>query len=357
MVGLSAHKEVATFDWKAAATNAECSTNALPVNEPGFIIYDESFKKIIGTSPELEFVEVRDDKFAHEAGVYIQSTDRNYFTSNYQSNKSVEVYSVDTTHHRTEQHSFPAVKNPNGGCWYQDTILFCSQGDLTHPSALVLVDPQTSASTTLINNFHGRPFNSVNDVVIHHPNDDIWFTDPTYGYEQAFRQSPQLPSQIYRFKPSTGQIWCVADGFVQCNGLCFSPDYKKLYVTDTGAVQAHGTPGNGQNFSLNPRLPSSIYEFDVVDGGTRLANRKFFAYCSSGVPDGIKCDDEGNVYSGCGDGIHVWNREGLLIGKIFVGSVVANFNFARGGVWTMAQEKLFFARIKARGALASIEGH
>jgi hypothetical protein len=57
------------------------------------------------------------------------------------------------------------------------------------------------------------------------------------------------------------------------------------------------------------------------------------------------------------DGVHVWNAEGLLIGKIHVGSVVANFNFARGGVWIFAEERLFFATINARGALASIEGH
>jgi hypothetical protein len=57
------------------------------------------------------------------------------------------------------------------------------------------------------------------------------------------------------------------------------------------------------------------------------------------------------------DGVHVWNSEGLLIGKIYVGSTVANFNFARGGVWIFAEERLFFATINTRGALASIEGH
>ena len=168
---------------------------------------------------------------------------------------------------------------------------------------MVLVHPSTSTSEIILNNFYGREFNSINDVVIHHERDEIWFTDPTYGFEQAFRPPPVLPSQVYRFKPSTGQIWCVADGFVQCNGLCFSPDYKRMYITDTGALQAHGTPANGQNISINPRLPASIYSYDVVNNGTRLANRQMFAYCVVGVPDGIKCDEAGNVYSGCGDGV------------------------------------------------------
>lgn len=76
-----------------------------------------------------------------------------------------------------------------------------------------------------------------------------------------------------------------------------------MYITDTGALQAHGGPAGGQNISVNPRLPASIYSYDVVDEGTRLANRQMFAYIDAGVPDGIKCDEAGNVYSGCGDGV------------------------------------------------------
>lgn len=174
---------------------------------------------------------------------------------------------------------------------------------------------------------------------------------PTYGYEQAFRPSPMLPSLVYRFKPSTGQIWCVADGFDQCNGLCFNPDYTKMYITDTGSLQAHGTPATGQNISFNPRLPASIYEYDVVENGTRLANRRMFAFVDVGVPDGIKCDELGNVYSGCGDGVHVWNAEGTLIGKIYTGGVVANFNFAKEGMWLMAEEKMFHCELGVKGCL------
>lgn len=84
-------------------------------------------------------------------------------------------------------------------------------------------------------------------------------------------------------------------------------------ITDTGALLAHGTPAYGQQITVNPRLPASIYEYDVVDNGTRLANRKMFAFCDSGIPDGIKCDTAGNVYSGCGDGVHAWSNDGTLV--------------------------------------------
>lgn len=171
-------KAISKFDWKAAATNQD-HFSTLITGGPAFIVYNSSFEALIGPDPTLTLVETRADKFAHEAGVYIQKTDSNYFTSNYQSGKSVEIYSVDSKTHKVEQHSFPDVKNGNGGCWYRDRILFCAQGDLTSPSALVLVDPSTSSSETLINNFHGRPFNSLNDVVVHHANDDLWFTGKT----------------------------------------------------------------------------------------------------------------------------------------------------------------------------------
>ncbi|KAF2717891.1 calcium-dependent phosphotriesterase, partial [Polychaeton citri CBS 116435] len=237
-------------------------------------------------------------QFAVDAlSVYIQT--RNGTLSEncrrYQSGRNVNVYAIDCASLEIEKVNLPHLVNANGACKYQEGMLFCCQGDLTTPSALVLAHPHQDRSQILLNTYHGRQFNSINDVVIHNMTGDICFTDPTYGYEQAFRPSPVLPSQVYRFRPATGHVVCVADGFVQCNGLCFSPDYEKMYVTDTGAVQAHGTPGNGLNFSLNPRLPSTIYVYDVVDDGKRLANRRVFAYCSSGVPDGIKCDQDGNI--------------------------------------------------------------
>jgi sugar lactone lactonase YvrE len=56
-----------------------------------------------------------------------------------------------------------------------------------------------------------------------------------------------------------------------------------------------------------------------------------FAYASPGIPDGIHCDTNGNVYSGVGDGVHVWNTAGKLLGKIYLGRFAANFRFAGEG--------------------------
>ncbi|KAF4549608.1 Hypothetical protein D9617_21g098290 [Elsinoe fawcettii] len=326
---------------------------SLKIDRATYVAYDDCFVTSIGDSPELQLIEARNDRFAHEAGVYISGLDQQFFTSNWQSGGRIDCYSIDCKTHEIRLLSAPRIKNANGACNYRNGVLFCDQGDLTTPSALLFYQPRTGDVVSILDHFHDRPFNSINDVVVHPQTGDIWFTDPTYGYEQGFRGPPRLPSQVYRFNREKNQIWCVADGFVQCNGLCFSPGFDKMYITDTGAIQAHGTPADGFNMSSNPRLPASIYVYDVVDGKW-LANRQMFAYSSSGVPDGIKCDDKGNVYSGCGDGVHVWDSEGTLIGKIYTGCVVGNLNFSPHGLWIMAEEKLFLAKIRAKGALESI---
>jgi len=348
----SSYTHVLEIDTVKAAT--DISLAQIASKESCFVSYNPSFKRLLGENAAIELREERSQKFAHEAGVYIKSTDCNYFTSPFQGHGTIEVHEVSHATGKVRAVKFDHVVNPNGACKYKDSILFCSQGDRTTPSALVLVDPKTSESKILLNNFHGREFNSINDVIVHHGRDEIWFTDPTYGYMQDFRPAPKLPIQVYRFKPSTGEVWCVADGFAQCNGLCFSPDYSKMYVTDTGAVQSHVGPGHGNVFSFNARLPATIYVFDVVDGKF-LANRRMFAFCDSGIPDGIKCDVEGNVYSGCNGGVFVWNPEGTLISKIWVDHEVPNFNFVSNGMWILAHEKLYFCKMESKGTLVAVE--
>ena len=73
-----------------------------------------------------------------------------------------------------------------------------------------------------------------------------------------------------------------------------------------------------------------------------------------GCSVGIHCDSKGNVYAGCGDGVHVWNPSGKLIGKIYTGMNAANFQFAgQGRMVIMGRTKLFYATLAASGASLS----
>lgn len=74
----------------------------------------------------------------------------------------------------------------------------------------------------------------------------------------------------------------------------------------------------------------------------------------TGVPDGIKCDSDGKVYSGCGDGVNVWNPGGVLIGRILINGGVANFCFGKGGqMFLLNENKLWTATLgkNVKGAL------
>lgn len=98
------------------------------------------------------------------------------------------------------------------------------------------------------------------------------------------------------------------------------------------------------------------YAFDVIErhGQPFLANRRLFALADTGIPDGIKCDTLGNVYSGCGDGVNVWSPGGVLLGKIIIPGGVANFCFgSEGQLFALNEHRLWRVQLDkcVRGAL------
>lgn len=128
---------------------------------------------------------------------------------------------------------------PNGGVNYKEGIIFCAQGNTTPGTGGIYYLPRGAAPQAVVTNFHGRDFNSVNDVVVA-KDGCIWFTDPCYGHMQDFRQRPMLPCQVYRFCPATGELRVMADGFVRPNGIAFDPSEEICYITDTGCVNGDG---------------------------------------------------------------------------------------------------------------------
>lgn len=265
--------------------------------------------------------------------------------------KAVPITVVNTTN--------PQVINPNGGTNYKGNIIFAGEGQGDNvPSALYVMNPEAPYNTTseypiqkveptlialaLLNNYFGRQFNSLNDLVVHPKNGDLYFTDTLYGFLQKFRPVPGLRNQVYRYNFKTGATTVVADDFTLPNGVTISPDGNKAYVTDTGIALGF----YGRNLSS----PASVYSFDVAKDGT-FENRKTFAYVPAFIPDGVHTDSKGRVYAGAGDGVWVWNTSGKLIGKIYTGTVAANFQFAgKGRMIVTGQTKLFYVTLAASGA-------
>ncbi|KAI8244592.1 Gluconolactonase [Colletotrichum sp. SAR 10_96] len=328
-----------------------------------FHIYDAEFYDVIGPNPSLTLIATSDtDPIFHEAVVWNPPTEEVFFVQNAGApaagtglNKSSIIQKISLAEAEavrtgsranatvTVVPSQPQVINPNGGTNYKGNIVFAGEGqgdDIT--SALYLMNPVAPFNTTvLLNNYFGRQFNSLNDVVINPRNGELYFTDTLYGFLQDFRPPPGLRNQVYRYNFETGAVAVVADDFTLPNGLTYSPDGKKAYVTDTGIALGF----YGRNLSS----PASVYSFDVNEDGT-WENRKTFAYTASFIPDGVHTDSVGRVYAGCGDGVHVWNSSGKLIGKIYTGTTAANFQFAGNGRMIITgQTKLFYVTLAASG--------
>jgi gluconolactonase len=149
----------------------------------------------------------------------------------------------------------------------------------------------------------------------------LWFTDPTYGHLQGFRPAPLVPDRVYRYDPATERLDVVADSLDKPNGLALSPDEAVLYVTDSGA--------NQEPDSLHDNRPHEIVAFDVVHG-RHLAGRRMFAEVSPGVPDGIKVDTAGRVYSSSFSGVQVFDPGGERLYEIELPGAV-NFTFGGPG--------------------------
>lgn len=196
--------------------------------------------------------------------------------------------------------------------------------------------------TTLVDHYRGRRLNSPNDVVAH-SDGSVWFSDPVYGistdYEGGIQES-ELPANVYRFDPHDASLAVVADDFAGPNGLCFSPDERRLYVAETGPP-----------FAADP--VRHVRVFDVSDDGKHLSGGRVFCKVDSGYTDGLRCDEDGNVWASAGDGVHCFDPSGMLLGKIATPCVVSNLAFGgrcRSRLFLCASQMLLAIYVNRRGA-------
>lgn len=177
------------------------------------------------------------------------------------------------------------------------------------------------AVEVIADRYEGRRLNSPNDVVVR-SDGSIWFTDPPYGINSDVEGYP-AESEIggcYVFCASPdGTLTAVATDFDKPNGLAFSPDEKQLYVADSGAIRGASFPG------INYDLPHHIRVFDV--DGTTLSGGRVFAEIMPGVPDGLRIDHEGIIWTSAMDGIQCFDQSGHRLGKIHLPSQTSNLCF------------------------------
>jgi gluconolactonase len=221
--------------------------------------------------------------------------------------------------------------------------------------------------TVLADNFQGKKLNSPNDIVVH-PDGGIFFTDPGYGIITNYEghvHPMELKEAVYRIDPKTGKVDKLTDELFKPNGLCFTPDFKKLYISDTGSTHY-------------PQAPKVVRVYDVVNGSslangkvafsTELKSSEFSSLDSdsksrlragAGIVDGFRCDKQGNLWCATGwvgqgyDGVHVFSPEGQRLGVIVLPEIPSNVCFGgekRNRLFVLTGSSVYAVYVNAQGA-------
>ncbi|HXV79857.1 MAG TPA: SMP-30/gluconolactonase/LRE family protein [Candidatus Binatia bacterium] len=193
--------------------------------------------------------------------------------------------------------------------------------------------------TTLVDRFDGKRINSPNDVVFK-SNGDLYFTDPPFGLPKSYDDPrKETPFQgVYRYSKN-GKLNLLTKDIKAPNGIAFSPDEKKLYISNADPANAVWM----------------VYDI-TADGG--IANGKNFFNATAwtktkkGVPDGMKVDKEGNIFGAGPGGIHVISPDGKHLGSIETGVPTGNVAWGEDGssLFITSNTNVYRLKLTTKGA-------
>jgi gluconolactonase len=380
---LASTAAVAATAWLMQDASArDYGPNAEPVRypDPDIITLDDRFKKYaLGNTPIQRLYHSKEMLWAegpawNGVGKYLLWSD---IPNNIQLRWLEEDGHVSTFRH-------PAG-NSNGNTFdFEGRQISCEHGNRR-----VVRYEYNGKVTVLADKFEGKPFNAPNDAVVHPADGAIWFTDPGYGSLMNYEGNKGellLKEAVYRIDAKSGKIDKLTDEIFKPNGLCFSPDYKKLYVADTGASHYKDAPKNikvwdivegtklakGREFaSMKLKMDATIEDRKrLVEELKRLSREERPADIGAalrgeqkvdkaGFADGIRADVDGNIWASAGwvgdgyDGVHCFAPDGARIGQILLPEICSNVCFGgtkRNRLFMTGSTSLYAVYVETQGA-------
>jgi len=215
----------------------------------------------------------------------------------------------------------------------QGNLIACEHGDRRISSMSL----EKGGKRTLSDSYRGKRLNSPNDVAIHPVSGEVYFTDPPYGLaknaDDPTREQPHFG--VYRIRKN-GETELLVSDLTRPNGIAFSLDGKTMYVAVSDPqrahimaypVQADGTTGPGK----------------ILYDATPLVRQGL-----PGLPDGLKLDRQGNIWTTGPGGVLILNAQGKLLGRIDTGRPTANCAWGEDGTVLYITAQNYLCRIKTR---------
>jgi gluconolactonase len=186
-----------------------------------------------------------------------------------------------------------------------------------HVTSSLVRERADGTRETIASHFEGKELNSPNDVIVA-PDGAIYFSDPWYGRMPVFGEERERElgwQGVFRIPPGGGDPELVVgrDEFEMPNGLCFSPDHQLMYINDT------------------PNALIKVFDYDASDGslqdGRLFAEKIGSGVIEEGIPDGMKCDERGNIWVTGPGGVWIIDVDGNQIGAVQVPENVGNLTW------------------------------
>ncbi|OYO03823.1 SMP-30/gluconolactonase/LRE family protein [Enemella evansiae] len=229
-------------------------------------------------------------------------------------------------------------------------VVECSHGRRAVQRDTAVGPGEAYTPEVLVDRFGEHRLNSPNDVVVA-SDGAIWFSDPAYGIKRAEEGHPGVEEYgdryVFRFDPATGSLLPVVIDIEAPNGLAFSPDEKLLYVSDSSIE-----PADRDNPAPDRPRGHAIHVYDVIEG-RHAKNGRILTEVSPGLPDGIRVDVDGNIWSSSESGVQVFTPDGERVLDLPVPEKVGNLCF--GGedgrtLYIVATTSLYRVRTRTRDA-------